>query len=97
MVKKEDALYLQEKYPDLKVVYGESGLIEIATLPEIEIVLNAIVGFAGLVPTIEAIKAKKDIALANKETLVVAGHIITELVKEYSSPLAERKSCGLVH
>ena len=71
-----------KKYPDLKVVYGESGLIEIATLPEIEIVLNAIVGFAGLVPTIEAIKAKKDIALANKETLVVAGHIITELVKK---------------
>ena len=87
MVKKEDALYLQEKYPDLKVVYGESGLIEIATLPEIEIVLNAIVGFAGLVPTIEAIKAKKDIALANKETLVVAGHIITELVKEYGVKL----------
>ena len=45
MVKKEDVLYLQEKYPDLKVVYGESGLIEIATLPEIEIVLNAIVEF----------------------------------------------------
>lgn len=87
MVKKEDTLYLQEKYPDLKVVYGESGLIEIATLPEIEIVLNAIVGFAGLVPTIEAIKAKKDIALANKETLVVAGHIITELVKEYGVKL----------
>lgn len=87
MVKKEDALYLQEKYPDLKVVYGESGLIEIATLPEIEIVLNAIVGFAGLVPTIEAIKVKKDIALANKETLVVAGHIITELVKEYGVKL----------
>lgn len=87
MVKKEDALYLQEKYPDLKVVYGESGLIEIATLPEIEILLNAIVGFAGLVPTIEAIKAKKDIALANKETLVVAGHIITELVKEYGVKL----------
>lgn len=87
MVKKGDALYLQEKYPDLKVVYGESGLIEIATLPEIEIVLNAIVGFAGLVPTIEAIKAKKDIALANKETLVVAGHIITELVKEYGVKL----------
>ena len=49
MVKKEDALYLQEKYPDLKVVYGESGLIEIATLPEIEIVLNAIVGITELV------------------------------------------------
>ena len=87
MVKKEDALYLQDQYPDLKGVYGESGWIEIATLPEIEMVLNAIVGFAGLVPTIEAIKAKKDIALANKETLVVAGHIITELVKEYGVKL----------
>lgn len=82
VVQKKDAQYLQEKYPNLKVTYGQEGLIEIATLPQIDIVLNAIVGFAGLVPTIEAIKAKKDIALANKETLVVAGHIITRLVKE---------------
>ena len=82
VVQKKDAQYLQEKYPDLKVTYGQEGLIKIATLPQIDIVLNAIVGFAGLVPTIEAIKAKKDIALANKETLVVAGHIITKLVKE---------------
>lgn len=82
VVQKKDAQYLQEKYPDLQVTYGQEGLIKIATLPQIDIVLNAIVGFAGLVPTIEAIKAKKDIALANKETLVVAGHIITKLVKE---------------
>lgn len=82
VVQKKDAQYLQEKYPDLKVTYGQEGLIKIATLPQIDIVLNAIVGFAGLVPTIEAIKAKKDIALANKETLVVAGHIITKQVKE---------------
>ena len=82
VVQKKDAQYLQEKYPDLKVTYGQEGLIKIATLPQMDIVLNAIVGFAGLVPTIEAIKAKKDIALANKETLVVAGHIITKLVKE---------------
>lgn len=82
VVQEKDAQYLQEKYPNLKVTYGQEGLIEIATLPQIDIVLNAIVGFAGLVPTIEAIKAKKDIALANKETLVVAGHIITRLVKE---------------
>lgn len=82
VVQKKDAQYLQEKYPHLKVSYGQAGLIEIATLPQVDIVLNAIVGFAGLVPTIEAIKAKKDIALANKETLVVAGHIITRLVKE---------------
>lgn len=82
VVKKEDALYLTNKYPNIKVCYGEAGLVEIATIDQVDIVLNAIVGFAGLVPTIEAIKAKKDIALANKETLVVAGHIITKLVKE---------------
>ncbi|WP_294579265.1 1-deoxy-D-xylulose-5-phosphate reductoisomerase [uncultured Thomasclavelia sp.] len=82
VVKQEDATYLQEKYPDINVYYGEDGLVRIATLDEVDVVLNAIVGFAGLLPTIEAIKAKKDIALANKETLVVAGHIITKLVKE---------------
>ena len=82
VVQKKDAQYLQEKYPDIKVTYSKKSKIKIATLPQIDIVLNAIVGFAGLVPTIEAIKAKKDIALANKETLVVAGHIITKLVKE---------------
>lgn len=82
VVEKEDAKYLQEKYPNKNIYYGEMGLIKIATLPDVDIVLNAIVGFAGLLPTIEAIKAKKDIALANKETLVVAGHIITKLAKE---------------
>ena len=82
VVRKEDANYLKTKYPDKKIYYGNDGLIKIATLSEVDIVLNAIVGFAGLLPTIEAIKAKKDIALANKETLVVAGHIITKLVKE---------------
>ena len=82
VVRKEDANYLQTKYPDKKIYYGKDGLVKIATLSEVDIVLNAIVGFAGLLPTIEAIKAKKDIALANKETLVVAGHIITKLVKE---------------
>ena len=78
----EDMLYLQRKYKDVHFYCGQEGLVSIATLSEIDIVLNAIVGFAGLLPTIEAIKAKKDIALANKETLVVAGHIITKLVKE---------------
>lgn len=87
VVRKEDCLYLQGKYPQLNVHYGQAGLVTIATLQEVEIVLNAIVGFAGLVPTIEAIKSKKDIALANKETLVVAGHMITKLVKEYDVKL----------
>ena len=60
--------------------------IEIATLPETEILVTAIVGMIGIRPTIEAIKAGKDIALANKETLVTAGHIIM--------PLAERDGCS---
>ena len=82
VIDEKDALYLQEKYKEIKCVYGPEGLDYIATIDEVDIVLNAIVGFAGLLPTIHAIEAKKDIALANKETLVVAGYIITKLVKE---------------
>lgn len=67
---------------DVKVVSGMDGLIEICTLPEAEIVVTAIVGMIGIVPTIAAMKAGKDIALANKETLVTAGHIIIPLAQE---------------
>lgn len=84
---KEDKEYLENKYKDCYFYYGQEGLITIATLPEVDVVLNAIVGFAGLLPTMEAIKAHKDIALANKETLVVAGHLIIPLVKEYGVAL----------
>ena len=84
---KKDQEYLQRKYPQCQVVCGQEGLVMISTLPEIDLVLNAVVGFAGLVPTIEAIKAGKDIALANKETLVVAGHLIMPLIKEYGVSL----------
>ncbi len=67
---------------DIKVVYGQEGLVEVATIKEADIVLTAVVGMMGIIPTIEAIKAHKDIALANKETLVTAGHIIMKLAKE---------------
>ena len=67
---------------DVKVVSGMDGLIEVCTLPEAEIVVTAIVGMIGIVPTIAAMKAGKDIALANKATLVTAGHIIIPLAKE---------------
>ncbi|MGN0354200.1 MAG: 1-deoxy-D-xylulose-5-phosphate reductoisomerase [Muricoprocola sp.] len=67
---------------DVKIVTGMDGLIEISTLPEVEILVTAIVGMIGIRPTVEAIKAGKDIALANKETLVTAGHIIMPLAKE---------------
>ena len=83
VIEKEDCQMLQEEYPHIQFVYGDEGLMYIATLKQVDVVLNGIVGFAGLRPTIAAIKSKKDIALANKETLVVAGHIITKLVKEY--------------
>lgn len=67
---------------DVKVVSGMEGLLEVATLPEAEILVTAIVGMIGIRPTIAAIEAGKDIALANKETLVTAGHIIMPLAKE---------------
>lgn len=68
---------------DVKVCSGMDGLIEVSVFEETEILVTAIVGMLGIRPTIEAIKAHKDIALANKETLVTAGHIIMPLAKEY--------------
>ena len=67
---------------DVRIVTGMEGLIEISVMPETEILVTAIVGMIGIRPTIEAIKAGKDIALANKETLVTAGHIIMPLAKK---------------
>lgn len=67
---------------DVKVVSGMEGLLEIAVLPESQVLVTAIVGMIGIRPTIAAIRAGKDIALANKETLVTAGHIIMPLAKE---------------
>lgn len=72
---------------DIEVKAGKEAIAEIVTLPEIEIVTTAMVGYSGLIPTIEAIKSGKKIALANKETLVVAGEIITGLVKEYKTKI----------
>lgn len=82
---KEKANELKMRVKDMRVriFYGIAGLIEIATEPEAQIVVTAIVGMIGIRPTIAAIKAGKDIALANKETLVTAGHIIMPLIKAY--------------
>ncbi len=68
---------------DTKVVSGMNGLIECAAYSGADTVLNSVVGMIGLQPTLEAIKAKKTIALANKETLVAGGHLVTNLAKEY--------------
>ena len=69
---------------DVKVFAGKEALAQVVEAESIDIVLTALVGFAGLEPTIRAIKAGKHIALANKETLVVAGELVTSLAKEYS-------------
>ena len=68
---------------DTKVVSGMEGLLELASMPESEILVTAIVGMIGIRPTMEGIRAGKDIALANKETLVTAGHLIMPMAKEY--------------
>lgn len=69
---------------ECRVLVGEEGLIEAATLVGVEVVLNAIVGAAGLRPTVEAIKCGKDIALANKETLVIAGELVMDLARKHN-------------
>ncbi|MGP3560983.1 MULTISPECIES: 1-deoxy-D-xylulose-5-phosphate reductoisomerase [Geobacillus] len=69
------------------IVYGEEGLIEAAVCPEADVVVTAVVGSIGLVPTLKAIEAGKTIALANKETLVVAGHLVTAAAKKRGVPL----------
>ena len=68
---------------DTKVVSGMEGLLELASMPESEILVTAIVGMIGIRPTMEGIRAGKDIALANKETLVTAGHLIMPMAKKY--------------
>ena len=68
---------------DIKVYAGQNALADVVKMESIDVVLTALVGYSGLVPTINAIKAGKDIALANKETLVVAGQLVTRLAMEH--------------
>ncbi len=72
---------------DVTIVSGMDGLIEAAAYPETEIVVTAVVGMIGIRPTVAAIQAGKDIALANKETLVTAGHLIIPMIKQYGVKL----------
>ena len=85
----EKAKELKTNTADLgiRIVSGMEGLLEVSVMPESEILVTAIVGMLGIRPTIAAIKAGKKIALANKETLVTAGHIIMALAKEYQVPI----------
>lgn len=73
---------LKDTFPECEVHFGKTGLIEISTMEEADVVVSALVGAKGIRPTIAAILAKKDVALANKEALVSAGELIMGLVKE---------------
>ncbi len=82
VLNQKDAYMLKQKYPKIDFVFGDEGLIQIATYQPIELLINALVGYVGLRPTLAAITAKKDIALANKETLVVGGKFVIKAAKE---------------
>jgi 1-deoxy-D-xylulose-5-phosphate reductoisomerase len=87
----DESKYLQVKnalqHEDIKVFAGSKSIVELMEITSAEIVLTAMVGYSGLLPTISAIKNKKRIALANKETLVVAGELITSLCMEHAVDL----------
>lgn len=85
--KYEELKNLLADLPDIKVYAGKQAIDEIVEAGPIDMVLTAMVGFAGLNPTIHAIKAHKKICLANKETLVVAGELICELAQKYHAPI----------
>lgn len=87
----DETLYtpLKEALSDMpcKVWAGEQAIVEMVTMPSIDVVVAAMVGYAGLRPTMEAIRSGKAIALANKETMVVAGEIICDLARTYHAPI----------
>ena len=82
VVEKETAERLQLSYPDVKVLYGKDGLEAVAVDGAADTLVNAVIGSVGLEPTLKAIEAGKNIAIANKETLVTAGHIVTEAAQK---------------
>lgn len=82
VIEKEDALKLQKEYPDKEVLYGEEGMQELASRSNYDLLVNALVGFAGFMPTLKAIQSHHNVALANKETLVCGGELIKRALKE---------------
>jgi len=83
----EDYLKLKEQYPSIKFYYGDEGLLNLIKDNDVDLVLNALVGFVGLLPTLEIIKKNENIALANKETLVVGGELILKALKHSKSKI----------
>ncbi len=83
----KDAAELRKEYPSVRFLSGEDGLIDLAERNDYDVLVNALVGFAGFAPTLAAIKSGHDIALANKETLVVGGELIDRALREHNVSL----------
>ncbi|WP_099220947.1 1-deoxy-D-xylulose-5-phosphate reductoisomerase [Listeria costaricensis] len=83
VLSRRDAEKLRDEFPEIQIFHGLDGLREIAQTENGELVLNAVTGSVGLLPTLDAIRAGKTIALANKETLVTAGHLVMAEAKKY--------------
>lgn len=82
-----DARQLQQEFPHVEFVYGDAGLVQVAAHTNADVLVNAVLGSVGLNPTLEAIKKGITIAIANKETLVTAGHLVMQAAKEYNLPI----------
>lgn len=82
-----DALELQKDYPHIHFTFGKQGLVDVATHPDSTVLLNAVLGSIGLESTLAAIRMGKTIAIANKETLVTAGHLVMAEAKKYNAPI----------
>lgn len=80
-----DAILLKKEFPSIELAYGSKGLIDVATHPDATVLVNAVLGSIGLESTLEAIKQQKTIALANKETLVTAGHLVMAAAAKYNA------------
>ena len=80
--RKEDSEELQKEFPHTKVTYGSAGLVELVTSVNYDLLVNALVGFVGLEPTLKALETKHNVALANKETLVVGGELVNKAALE---------------
>ena len=82
-----DSRVLQQEFPKIKFTYGSKGLVEVATHSDASVLVNAVLGSVGLESTLEAIKLQKTIALANKETLVTAGHLVMAAAEKYQTSI----------
>lgn len=83
----QDALSLQAEFPNMHFTFGNKGLVEVATHPDTTVFVNAVLGSVGLESTLAAIRMSKSIAIANKETLVTAGHLVMAEAKKYNAPI----------